>query len=111
MKRKKEVTTQEVYDLVLELTDAMRVFSNNVDSRFEKHDERFDAHEEYLLKLDNRLEWVEENMVTRKEFHGLVNTVEDMATMMKDMRQEIAAFLALYQNHETRICSLEVKIA
>ena len=59
-----------------------------VDRRFEQVDRRFEQMVETLVEHDQRLANIEENMVTKKEFRELINTIDYSVKAVNDMKED-----------------------
>ena len=55
------------------------------------NDVQFNKIFEYLQKLDNRLQYVEENMATKASIDHLINTMDDSIRRITDNDDENAA--------------------
>jgi chromosome segregation ATPase len=59
------------------------------------------------LDYDVQLEWLKENMVTKKDLANLQKGQEDVLILLRKFEQELAAFVIGYQRYEDRIRVLE----
>jgi len=73
-----------------------------VDKRFDQMDGQFDAISMTLLNHTERLDRIEENMVTKDDLQATNAAVEGLATQVKKFEQEQAAHTSWLQRLESR---------
>lgn len=61
---------------------------DRIDAHFDKIDAHFDKIDSLLLSHEQRLSWIEENMVTKKEFRELMNTLDYSVKKVNDMKED-----------------------
>lgn len=72
----------------------------NIDAKLLQHDVRLDNIDAKLLQHDDRLDRIEENMFTKEDGRKMMVIIENIATVVKDTRQEQKHMIKWLQRHD-----------